>query len=337
MTFDTLEQAKELISTCREYGINYFDNAELYGHPRGHCETLFGEALKLLQKENSYLYRRSDLVITTKFYWAPSGHPKCVQRGFNYDYTGINEFGTCRKHVMESLNGSLKRLQLDYVDVVHAHRFDQLTPMLEIVRAFTDVVKSGKAHYWGTSMWPNWRIIEAFCVAEKHHLIPPIVEQPKYSMFDREYVEDHYLPVFEHPYNIGTTIWNVLGGGVLSGKYNSGEIPAGSRLDKNSRLMGQTPSDEKLEKIKKLQLIAEKLKTNVANLAFAWCLKNKNVSVILLGAKRKQQLDDTCTAIKVQDKLSPTIMKEIEDVLQNKPTRDPILYGPFLRTPNARL
>jgi len=336
MTFDTFEQAKELVSAARAYGINYFDNAELYGHPRGDCEVLFGQALKALQKEDSYLYRRTDLVITTKFYWAPSGHPKCIQRGFNYDYTGINQYGTCRKHIMESLAGSLKRLQLDYVDVVYAHRFDKLTPILEVVRAFTDIIKSGKAHYWGTSMWPSWKIIEAFHLADKYGLIAPVVEQPKYNMFNRDYVENHYLPVFDKPYNIGTTIWGALDAGILSGKYSQGEIPKGSRMD-NSRLLKHPLPKPKLDKVLALQSIGERLNMSVSNLAIAWCLKNNNVSVILLGASRKEQLHETCTAVKFQDQLTPKIMQEIEQVLQNKPVLDPELFSDYLRSPNAKL
>ncbi|ETO01578.1 oxidoreductase, aldo/keto reductase family protein [Reticulomyxa filosa] len=318
--------------------INYFDNAEAYGNPRGNCEILFGEALKQLQKTDPYLYRRTDLVITTKFFWAPSGHPQSIQRRFDYSYNGINEYGTSRKHIMESIDKSLKRLQLDYIDVVYAHRFDALTPVLEVVRAFTDVVKSGKAHYWGTSMWPSWRIIQAFHLAQQYNLIPPIVEQPKYNLFDRHYVEDHYLPVFDHPYNIGTTIWGALDGGILSGKYNSGEVPKGSRLDKASRLTFFDPNipKHKLEKLQKLQLIAQRLETTVSVLSIAWCLKNKHVSVVLLGATKASQLE-TFAAIKVQDKLTPSIMQEIEEIIQNKPKLDTNLYGPFFRIPNARL
>jgi len=144
-------------------------------------------------------------------------------------------FAHNNKPSKKAINDSSKRLQLEYVDVIYAHQFDQLTPVLEVVEAFTNLIKSGKAHYWGTSMWPNWRIIQAFYLAKKHHLIPPVVEEPKYNLLERRYMESHYLPMFNHPYNIGTTIWGVLESGVLTGKYNT-SVPEGSRMDKNDRL-----------------------------------------------------------------------------------------------------
>jgi len=339
MMSTTVEHTKELVKTCRKYGINFFDNAEGYGNPRGGAETLFGQALKELQKEDSYLYRRTDLVITTKLFLGPSGHPKDSVTDFTGQYTGINERGICRKRIMEGTNNSLKRLQLDYVDVIYAHRFDVLTPVLEVVRAFTDIIKSGKAFYWGTSMWPNYRIIEAFYLAKLHNLIPPIVEQPKYSMFDREFMEDHYLPVFKSPYNIGTTIWNVLDTGILSGKYNRKDVPEDARRSKTSPFAAfyGDIQQQKLKKVDKLQTIAEKLNTTVANLAVAWCLMNKNVSVIMLGASNSKQLDETCASVKLVDKLTDSVMKEIEDVLQNKPILNPDFANTWQRIPNAKL
>jgi len=186
----------------------------------------FGKALKELQKEDPDLWRRSDLVITDKIYMGTSDNKQAnrIDR-----YFGQNELGLSRKHLIEGMTDLLKRLQLEYVDIIYAHRYDGLTPMLEIVQGFNYIIQKGWASYWGTSMWPAQKLTEAYWIAKINHLIPPVVEQPIYNMFARQYVELEYLPMFELPYGLGTSIFSPLDAGILTGKYNK-EIPKDSRL-----------------------------------------------------------------------------------------------------------
>ena len=215
MTFRELDQSIELLETARNAGVNYFDNAEFYGKPNGSAEILFGKAYKLLKEQQPLKYRRSEMVITTKIFFGPNPN---VTFG-NFNSFGQNELGLSRKHLMEGINNSLKRMQLEYVDVIYAHRFDPITPMKEIVQGFTDIIKSGKALYWGTSQWPANKIIEAYWIAKVYNLIAPVVEQPKYSMLERKYLEYEYKVVFDNQYNIATTIWGALDSGILTGMY----------------------------------------------------------------------------------------------------------------------
>eukprot|EP01084_Bolivina_argentea_P287310 492989_1 len=231
MTLDSEDQAIELISTVRKYGVNFFDNAELYGRPCGTGEKLFGSALKKLQEKDPKLYRRSELVITTKLFFGcgDGNQPNTKNRKY-----APNELGLSRKHLIEGINESLERLQLDYVDIIYAHTVDALTPTEEIVMGFTDIIRNGKAFYWGTSGWPAQKITEAYWIAKINNWIPPVVEQPPYNMFNRTQVEKDLLPMFYAPYKIGTTIWGPLDAGILTGKYVK-EVPKDSRLgDGNS-------------------------------------------------------------------------------------------------------
>jgi aryl-alcohol dehydrogenase-like predicted oxidoreductase len=186
-------------------GINFFDNAETYGKPPGEAERIMGEAIRQLQEEDPALWRRSDIVVTTKLFW---GGP------------GVNERGLSRKHIKEGMAASLKNLQMDYVDVVFCHRPDPSTPTEQVVRNMTELVRSGQAHAWGTSEWSAQQITEAVWMARAYGLEPPCVEQPQYNMFHRERFETEYAPLYQHPYNIGTTIWSPLASGLLTGKYN---------------------------------------------------------------------------------------------------------------------
>jgi len=224
---------------------------------------------------------------------------------------------------MEAMKDILIRLQLEYVDVVYAHRYDALTPMLEIVQGFTDIIKKGHAFYWGTSMWPAQKLTEAYWIAKINNLIPPIVEQPIYNMFARQYLELEYLPMFDYPYQLGTTIWSPLDGGILTGKYNK-DIPKDSRLggDRLGKWFKDNLKAAKVEKIEALIPIAEELKTTMTNLALAWCLKNPNVSVVLLGASKGEQVIENAGALEVARNLKPEHMKKIEEILANKPQAD---------------
>lgn len=236
-----------------------------------------------------------------------------------------NTRGLSRKHVIEGLKSSLQRLQTPYVDVVFAHRPDVGTPLLEIVEGFTQAIRNlNLAYYWGTSEWSAQQIAEATRLAEKHNLIAPVAEQPQYNAFHRERFEVEFKPLFDQ-FSYGTTIWSPLASGLLTGKYNDG-IPEGSRFATNKEFFENTvkslQTDEgkaKIEKVKKLTAIAEKLGGNTSQLALAWAASNPNVSTVILGATKIEQINDNIKALALLDKLTPEIKEEIEAVLDNKP------------------
>jgi len=294
---------KECMEAAWSNGINFFDTAEVYS--KGECEVEMGNAFKELA------WPRDEYVLSTKVFFG-TGRKEPNTRGLS------------KKHIVEGLKSSLKRLQHDYVDVVFAHRDDPDVPMKEIVEGFTQTINLNLAYYWGTSEWSAERIQEAYDVAEKYNLIAPIVEQPQYNAFHRERFEKEYAPLFEkHQY--GTTIWSPLASGVLTGKYDKG-IPEDSRFATNPEFFKSTieklKSEEgqaKLEKVRKLGKIAEKLGGNTAQLALAWAAKNKNVSTVILGASKPEQVHDNCKALQLLAKLTDDVYQEIEEILQNKP------------------
>jgi len=237
--------------------------------------------------------------------------------------------GLSRKHLMEGIDESLQRLQLDYVDIVYAHRYDPNTPMLEIVQGFTDIIRAGKAFYWGTSMWTPQKLTEAYWMAKINNLIPPVVEQPQYNMFCRHLMEREYVPFFDAPYNFGTTVWSPLDTGILTGKYVK-EIPKDSRRAAGN-LLSNWYSDipqEKNDKVVKLMEVAKELNVSMVSLALGWVIKNKNVSVCMLGGSKPSQLEQNAEAIATAKKLTPDILKKIEEILDNKPQPDPLLAAP---------
>lgn len=243
-----------------------------------------------------------------------------------------NTRGLSRKHVIEGLKSSLARLQTPYVDVVFAHRPDVGTPLLEIVEGFTQAIRNlNLAYYWGTSEWSAQQIAEATRLAEKHNLIAPVAEQPQYNAFHRERFEVEFKPLFDQ-FGYGTTIWSPLASGLLTGKYNDG-IPEGSRFATNKDFFENTvkmlQTDEgkaKIEKVKKLTAIAEKLGGNTSQLALAWAASNPNVSTVILGATKIEQINDNIKALALLDKLTPEVKEEIEAVLDNKP-KGPATFG----------
>lgn len=285
------------------HGINFFDTAEVYA--AGQCEIEMGEAFKKLA------FPRDEYVLSTKVFFGTSRKEP-------------NTRGLSKKHIIEGLKSSLKRLQHDYVDVVFAHRHDPDVPMKEIVEAFTQAIHMNLAYYWGTSEWSAAQIQEATEIAEKYHLIAPIVEQPQYNAFHRERFEKEYAPLYEK-FQYGTTIWSPLASGLLTGKYNEG-IPEDSRFATNKDFFKKTveelKSEEgqaKIEKVKKLTKVAEKLGASTSQLSLAWAAKNPNVSTVILGASKVQQIRDNCAALKLLPKLTPEVMEEIEGILGNKP------------------
>jgi len=310
------QKAIDCMQACRDAGVNLFDNAEAYGKD-GAAEKVMGEALEwLMGPENpkQNMWRRSEIIITTKLFFGGSG---------------LNEKGLSRKHIIEGMDNSLKRLKLDYVDIVFAHRPDVLTPMEETVRAFTQLINEGKACYWGTSEWTPQEITEAFWIAKLHGLIAPVVEQPQYNMFHRENMEKDMLPLFKSPYGIGTTIWSPLKYGVLTGKYNRG-IPEGSRFDtkgyKHLKDNWTKQKEEQLPKVEKLMVLAEQFGCSVGQLAIAWCAKNKNVTTVLLGATKMHQIEENLGALDVARRLDKKMLEQIDKILVNTPKQTPS-YG----------
>ena len=265
----------------------------------GLAETTLGKALKELNVP------REKVVISTKI----------MRNG-----TDPNDSFESRKHIIEGVRLSLKRLQLDYVDVVFCHRYDRYTPLEETCRAMNYVINKGWAFYWGTSEWRADQIERAVKICEKLNLIPPIVEQCQYSMLERKKVDNEYFDLFRM-YKLGTTIWSPLKGGILTGKYLN-EIPKGTRLD-NREMMKNKYEKEKDSinpKIQKLKDLAEKkVGCSLAQLAVAWVIANKDVSTCILGASKASQLDENFKALEVVKKLTPEILTEIETILDNCP------------------
>jgi len=301
-----VDRAKDVLRIARKAGINLFDNAETYGVPEGAAEEIMGTAIAQLQKEDPVLWRRSEIIVSTKLFWGGSGR---------------NEAGLSVKHIREGMEACLRRLQLTYVDLIFAHRPDPLTPTATVVRAFTNLVRTGKATAWGTSEWPAQQITEAFWIARMEGLEPPQFEQPEYHMFERQRVEEYYFPLYREPYNLGTTIWSPLASGLLTGKYND-SVPEGSRLGTpgyewlKTRLT-QWKAEGKIDKVIKLTALASKLGCSVSQLAIAWALHNKNVTTCILGATKPEQLTENLGALSVT--LTDEHVKQIEEILGNKP------------------
>lgn len=299
---------KECMQAAWDHGINFFDTAEVYAN--GQSEIEMGRALQELG------WPRDEYVLSTKIFFG-TGRKEPNTRGLS------------KKHVVEGLKSSLARLQQPYVDIVLAHRPDAATPMREIVEAFTQCIRNlNLAYYWGTSEWSAMQIMEATQIAEKYNLIAPIAEQPQYNAFHRQRFEIEYAPLYKQ-YQYGTTIWSPLASGLLTGKYNNG-IPEDSRFATNQSFFADTIKElkseagqAKIEKVKKLTAIAERLGANASQLALAWCAKNENVSTVILGATKVEQIIDNCKALKLLPKLTPEVMEEIEQILQNKPTPPP--------------
>ncbi|KAL0638444.1 hypothetical protein Q9L58_002588 [Maublancomyces gigas] len=309
------ESAFECMKTAYDAGINFFDTAE--GYAGGASEVVMGETIK------KYGWPRCELVISTKINWG-SANASSVAKA-------VNCVGLSRKHIIEGLKASLERLQLDYVDIVYAHRPDRDTPMEEIVRAFNHVIEKGQAFYWGTSEWTAEEIADAWRVADKLRLIGPAVEQPQYNLLTRQKVEKDYIPLFEK-HGLGITCFSPLKIGVLTGKYNNFKIPDDSRLATATdsytlSVRASFDSDEDMKKnitaARELKPIADKLGIKQSQLALAWVIKNPNLSSAIIGASKPEQILENIEALKYLDKLTPEIMAEIENVVKNKPVLEP--------------
>jgi len=313
-----VERCVSVMRICRNAGVNFFDNAEAYGTKCGDAEIIMGQSLQILKKEDAIKWRRSDIVISTKIFFGGSGQ---------------NEKGLSRKHVVEGIKACLERLQLDYVDIVFCHRPDLLAPTEEVVRAMSDIVTAGYAFYWGTSEWTAQQYTEAYWIAKNQNLIPPVAEQPEYNMLCRQRFEKEYYRLYNAPYKMGTTIWSPLKSGVLTGKYNK-EIPKGSRLDQKGYEFLKDKfikdKDNDIPIVMQLTEYAKKnFNTSVSCLAIAWCIKNRNVSTVLLGATKEEQIEENLKSLAVAKEISPKHMEEIEKILNNKPIQE-LDWGRFL-------
>ncbi len=288
-----VDAAAEIMASAYDAGVNFFDNAEAYA--RGKSEEVMGAALKKLG------WRRGSYLVTTKIFWGL--------------HDGVNESNTLnRKRLIEGINGSLERFQLDYVDVLYCHRADKNTPIEETVWAMHNIIEWGKAMYWGTSMWTAAEIMEAIAIAEKHHLHKPVVEQPVYNLFERERFSRGFVRFYkDHGY--GATTFSPLASGLLSGKYNAG-IPKDSRAGSmNMSLLVESVTDKaKLAKVQALESIAKELNCTVSQLSLAWCLKNPFVSSVITGASRVSQLRENLKAGEIAPKLTPEILERIDQI-----------------------
>lgn len=285
--------AREMLAAARDAGINFFDNAEVYAN--GHSETLMGEAFKALK------WPRLDYVVSTKFFWG-------ISEGPNHRNT-LN-----RKYLMQAIDGSLKRLQLDFVDLVFCHRPDPETPIEETVWAMHDMVQQGKALYWGTSEWSAAAIREAWDIAHRHHLHKPVMEQPQYHLLHRSRVEQEYAPLYAE-IGLGLTTWSPLASGLLTGKYRHG-IPPGSRgsLENLSWLREGLTDPQRNAAVGELEAIAQDLGCTLAQLAIAWVNRNPHVSTVILGASKLSQLQDNLGALAVTPKLTPEVLARMDAI-----------------------
>ncbi len=289
--------AKQLLHAAYDAGINFFDNAETYAD--GQAELVMGA---ILAKAG---WPRSSFLVSSKVF-------------FGWEQDKPNQSGLSRKHVFEGCHAALRRLQVEYLDLYYCHRPDPTVPVLETARAMHDLIVQGKVLYWGTSEWSSAQLRDAFRACAEHSLHAPIVEQPQYNLFHRTRVEMEYAAVYREP-GLGTTIWSPLASGLLTGKYNDG-VPKGSRLHTpgmewlRDLILKQPGIEKKLAAIPALAKIAAELDTTLPRLALAWCLKNPNVSSVILGATRVSQLEENLGAIEVVEPLTPEIMARLDAI-----------------------
>jgi len=288
--------AAEMLAAAFDAGVNFFDNAEVYAG--GKSEEIMGAAIKQLG------WARHRYVVSTKFFW-----------GIDNAGTTVNYKNTLnRKYLLGAIDASLKRMDMDYVDLAYCHRPDPNTPIEETVFAMHDMVARGKALYWGTSEWSAEEIRAAWEIAERHHLHKPVVEQPQYHLFHRNKVEKEFARLYDEC-GLGLTTWSPLASGLLTGKYRNG-IPAGSRgaLESMSWIQEQLLHPARNAAVAQLEGIAAELGCSVAQLAIAWVNKNPRVSTVILGASRISQLHDNLKALAVSPKLTPEILARIDEI-----------------------
>jgi len=294
VTFDNQmkdDLALECMQAAYDAGCNFFDNAEVYAD--GQSEAIMGRVIQQLG------WKRQSYVLTSKFFWGIDGRLRNMQNTMN------------RKYLMHAIDGSLERLQTDFLDVIYCHRADPNTPIEETVWAMSDIITAGKALYWGTSEWTADEIRAAWLIADRHHLHKPIVEQPQYNLLTRERVEQEYARLYED-IGLGTTIWSPLASGLLTGKYASG-IPADSRgaLEGYGWLASRLTDEQSIAKVERLRPFADELDCSLAQLSIAWCAANPNVSTVITGASRPSQVVENFAAIEVLPRITPDVLARI--------------------------
>ena len=288
--------AREMLAAAMDAGVNFFDNAEAYAS--GRSEVVMGEAFKALK------WPRLNYVVSTKFYW-----------GLGQEGNTVNRVDTLnRKYLMQAIDGSLARMQLDFIDLVYCHRADPHTPIEETVRAMSDMITQGKALYWGTSEWSAAEIRAAWDIADRHHLHKPVVEQPQYNLFSRKRVEQEYARLYDD-IGLGLTIWSPLASGLLTGKYKDGIPPDSRGAREDMGFLTNSLSDAaKGAAVSKFEAVAAELGCTVGQLAIAWAAKNPRVSSVITGASKLAQLQSNLGAVEVISKLTPEVMAALDAI-----------------------
>ena len=290
--------AERMFGTCFDAGVNFFDNAE--GYEAGESEIVMGKALSALNRP------RDSYCVSSKVFFGSNKKPSPTQIGLS------------KKHVTEACHQALKRLQVDYLDLYFCHRADPDTPIGETVWAMHNLITQGKILYWGTSEWTAEEITEAYEFAEKNHLSPPTMEQPQYNLLDRKRFEIEYKPIFEK-YGMGTTTWSPLASGALTGKYLEG-IPEGSRASLDGyewlkkSMVESERGQERMTKDAALAPNAEEMEVKLSNLAIAWCLLNENVSTVILGASKVEQLEENLKSTEVLPLLNQEVINKLSSI-----------------------
>ena len=294
----TDKSADELMGIAYDAGVNFFDNAE--GYAEGKSEVVMGNILK------AHNWDRDSFVVSSKVFFGAANK-------------GPNQTGLSRKHVIEACNAALKRLQVDYLDLYFCHRPDKNTPIAETVFAMNTLLQQGKILYWGTSEWSAVEIMEAISVAKQYNLIGPTMEQPQYNLIERNKLEREYLHLFKE-YGLGTTIWSPLASGLLCGKYTNGDTKD-TRLELKGMdwLKDKVLAEQNMKKVQELQKLADQMNLSLAKLSLAWCLKNPNVSTVILGATKTGQLKENLTVLEVVPLLTNEVMTTIDEVMGTKP------------------
>ena len=301
LTFGKLIEDKvseKLMHYAYDQGINFFDNAEIYA--RGKSELVMGKILK------KSAWSRDSYIVSSKVFFGTGGQWP-TQKGLN------------RKHVFEACHQALKRLQVDYLDLYFCHRPDKSTPIEETVWAMHQLIMQGKILYWGTSEWSAQEIMEAHMFAKQNHLIGPVMEQPEYNMFARRKVEVEFAQLYK-TVGLGTTIWSPLASGILTDKYLN-KFPKGTRLGVEGLewLKEKNLTEDKLVKISLLNELSNDLGMSLPVMSIGWCLKNQNVSTVILGASKMSQLKENMKSIDALNELDEKSIKQIEEILQNQP------------------
>jgi voltage-dependent potassium channel beta subunit len=295
------DMAEKLMKLAYDNGVNFFDNAETYAN--GKSELAMGKILKKMK------WKRDSWLVSSKVYYGEGGELP-------------NQKGLSKKRIFEACDAALKRLQVDYLDMYFCHRPDKHCPTLEIAWAMQQLIMQGKVLYWGSSEWTAEQIREAHGVCATNNLIPPTMEQPMYNMFNRRKVEQEFNRLY-NTVGLGTTVFSPLASGFLSGKYNQKKDVKASRLNlkKYEWLKRNSGSEDevKLKKVDELIKVAKDLNISMPQLALAWCLKNPNVSTVLLGATKEEQLKENLKSLSAVPLLKDDVMQRIEGILQNKP------------------